>query len=319
MLILDTGKNLECIRETVETGNCHINITDRASYSNLDLTIIIPSHNRHDYIQFSINYYRLFGIKCIYIDSSNSQFEFNECWDNIQYIHLPGYSFSEKMIYALERVNTNFICTCADDDFLIIDELMNGCKFLQQHPKYVLYFGIYWSYIQDNNSFMLKKKTIVKKKRNINGDKWARSYTFFSKYENVLWSLSKKDVLLKGFQLLNKTNYKNHNFYELVLGTNFCFYGNILISNNLWLVRESNDESWGRQHQNLVTINKSRSFKEDFQSFIDTTNSELCHGFGSYSYKMYSKFVYKRKILSVILKPFNVIKKILYLLEKAKN
>lgn len=318
MLILDTGKNLECIKEIVETGNCYVEVDNSDSNSRLDLTIIIPSHNRHDYIKSSMNYYKLFGIKCIYVDSSDSQYKDCEYCQNIQYVYLPGYSFIEKMIYVLERVKTNYICACADDDFLIYEEVIKGYDFLKQCPEYVQYFGFNFSFFRKNNSFRLIGTK--EEKRNINGDIWERSHKFFSRYRNVLWTLSKKDVLLKGYQMLNMAKFQNHNFYELMLGTNFCFHGKIFISENLWLIREVNDQSWGRQHQSLITINKrSREFKDDYQSFIKITNAELCHDYGRYSFKIYLKSGYKRKILNIRSHFFWIIKKIIKKILRRKN
>ncbi|WP_343089267.1 TIGR00180 family glycosyltransferase [Methanocalculus natronophilus] len=311
VLILDTKENLKCIKGLVENGTYNIiNGTYGVEKKSLDLTIVIPSHNRHDMIERSINYYKIFGIKCIYVDSTDVQYTINDYYDNIQYLHLPGYSFVEKMIYALEKINTKFVCTCADDDFLIIHELINGYTFMQNNPDYVLYYGNSCSFLQDNGSFILQKKANAQEKRIVCGDKWNRAKSFFINYKNVLWSLSKRNVLLKGYKMLNLYHYKNHNFYELVLGTHFSFCGNIIISKDFWLVRENIKESWGRQHQSLVSIKQNNCLKKDCQNFFKTTDEELCYGYGRYCYRIYRVFVYKRKTLAYMLFPFKLIKQI---------
>ena len=57
------------------------------------LTLIIPTHNRQDYLNRSYSYFSTINVKVIYCDSTVIPCELNPP-DNISYIHLPNYSFS---------------------------------------------------------------------------------------------------------------------------------------------------------------------------------------------------------------------------------
>jgi hypothetical protein len=68
--------------------------------------------------------------------------------------------------------------------------------------------------------------------------------------------------------------YKNANFYEISLATNFALGGNIYVSNEPWILRDSDINSWGRREQSINKIGTFVKYKSDYKSYINIFSRE---------------------------------------------
>lgn len=297
--MLSVNKNIEIIKSIINNESEYLNeiVPKHMDFKTNNITVLIPTHNRHEYLQRSIDYYRLFDfIQVIYVDSSELKFRFSENEDaNIEYIHLKGYSFIDKMIYALDKIQTKYVCTCADDDFLLISELLNGLNLLSKNDNYVLYYGGSVSF-KNNNMGLEMFRSNKRKERNIVGDRKYRAFKFFSKYVNVLWSLAKREELIKAFNILKEADFNNHNYYEITLGTTFSNNGDIFITDKTWLLRESIDGSWGEQHKSLLRLRKDKLEKKDYDTYKKLTKKYYGKNYGEYAFSVYFVFGYIVKV-----------------------
>ena len=105
-----------------------------------NFTLIIPTHNRHSYLKRSIEYFKNLEAKVIYCDSSLQPYN-KGLPSNIEYIHLPNKSFSEKILITLDKINTSFVALCADDDFILLDSLYKGCDILNKNTNFATILG----------------------------------------------------------------------------------------------------------------------------------------------------------------------------------
>ena len=78
-----------------------------------------------------MEYWGKLPYKVIYIDGSKKAFEFHsKKVENIDYIHMPGGSYSERVLHALELLKTEYVSMIPDDEyylFLLISK--NICLF----------------------------------------------------------------------------------------------------------------------------------------------------------------------------------------------
>ena len=116
-----------------------------------DLTIVIPSHNRHRYFERFLTYYSDFDCDILIVDSTITAFEFKSKSVNIFYEHLPEKTFTGKLSFAFNKIKTKFVVLCADDDFLIKDGLKDCIAFLNENTSYSVALG---------NNIYYKKETI---------------------------------------------------------------------------------------------------------------------------------------------------------------
>ena len=101
-----------------------------------NFTLIIPTHNRHEYLKRSMVYYDKLNAKVIYTDSTGEPYVYPVKGGNILYLHLPGQTFAQKILNSLnEFVNTEYVALCADDDFILIESLYEAYNVVLENPE----------------------------------------------------------------------------------------------------------------------------------------------------------------------------------------
>src|SRR3954468_16237273 len=98
------------------------------------ITLLIPTHNRHNYLERAIAYYGPMPINIVIVDSSAKAYDVSR--DNISYFHLPTHTLTGKISYALELIKTPYVVMSADDDFLLPEKVQACIDFLDKNPSY---------------------------------------------------------------------------------------------------------------------------------------------------------------------------------------
>lgn len=231
-----------------------------------DFTLLVPTHNRHQYLKRSIEYFKDLSAEVIYCDSSQVKYE-GIIPTNIKYLHLPDKNFSEKILYAVSLVNTSKIALCADDDFILHESLYKGNDFLNRNVDYSSVVGQYACFKKDFDGVFYEMYKWNINDRNISKDPISNVKSFFYNYHQILWAMYRKDVILDSFDAIAKSRFRNDNFIELSIGAIACFKGGIKIFNFIWGVREKNsDDHWAVRHIPLNMIQKKK-LEVDFTQF----------------------------------------------------
>lgn len=229
-----------------------------------NFTLIIPTHNRHNYLKRSMDYFKNLKAEVVYCDSSFKKYE-GELNNNVRYLHLPDKKFAEKILFALAEVKTDFVAMCADDDFVIIGSLYEGVDFLMQNKNYKTTVGKYIGFNADFDGEFYPIYQKIPEDIDIGVDKNAE--VFFKNYYQLLWSMYDKKVLAKAFKIINEAKFHNDNFIEMVIGACACFEGGIKFLNEIWGVREiSSQEHWGSRHVPIMSIEIAET-NGDYQKF----------------------------------------------------
>ena len=246
------------------------------------LTIIIPTHERHNLLMRSMEYYNNFNINFIIVDSSQAAFS-NAIPSKFKYLHMPMEDFGKKIYLALSQVNTEYSCLCADDDFISISGLIECLSFLDNNDDYVSAQGRYISF----NGFD-KKLTVypmytkaldhlVSSKNKIERIKQA-----FNPYMHQIYAVHKTNVLLKSFSTVSTI--KNTSPVELAVPLVGSIYGKHKMLPVFWMARDQLvytslvNEKEKRQRENIfnneqdcitrvVTDWESYLLSEDGKSF----------------------------------------------------
>ncbi len=219
-----------------------------------NLTLIVPTHNRHHYLTRSIAYFQHLDAEVIYCDSSIEQFN-RGMPDNIKYLHLPEKSFAEKVMIAIEEGRADYVALCADDDFILIETLYEGLKFLADNNQFVAVVGRYVYFNEPfDGLFWANRKQMPK---DINTAPKENAKLLFSDYYQILWALYRKEVVKKAFEVINTANAKNDNFIEHILGSILCYSGGVKFINSLWGVRERTlNDHWAKRHISIPKLSK---------------------------------------------------------------
>ena len=113
------------------------------------VTILIPTYNRHPYLHRLLEYFDSYTPipQIIILDSSSDEMqdEVLEAFqrsDRIIWKKYPSKTFVVQKIFdGLKEVKTEYSVLCADDDFIAINGLMSGLKFLDSHPDFSCFMG----------------------------------------------------------------------------------------------------------------------------------------------------------------------------------
>lgn len=104
-----------------------------------DITMIIPTHNRPDYLKRCLMYfetYQTVNFKIIVLDSStaeNKELNKKTCKllkkFTIEYFQFDQTNaFMSKMHFGMKQVQSEFVCFCADDDFIVEEGIIEALK-----------------------------------------------------------------------------------------------------------------------------------------------------------------------------------------------
>ena len=237
-----------------------------------NLIIIIPTHNRQNYLRRVVKYYSSFPCK-VYISDSSKEIAEIECSDNISYRWVPQSNFYGKVLDVLNETSADFYALSPDDDFLKQETLMECYEALKNNSHYsaglgrqVLFNenfdGSFWSPDYLNRLNNIGKKNFRSKAEYVQ--------YFESHYQNILWSLFRKEVITKAFKSLSECNFSNGNFIELVLGIEAIRNGDIYMSRNGLNYREIiSSDHWGSKTLPITwdNISKNNQLSEDVEKF----------------------------------------------------
>lgn len=240
-----------------------------------NFTLIIPTHNRHQYLKRSIEYFKYLQADVIYCDSSFNKYD-GELYPNVKYLHFPDKKFPEKILDALSVINTDFVALCADDDFIVIQSLHKGLSFLENNKNFKTIRGKYVSFndVFDGHYYRMNQEL----PNDIDLGYEKNTEKFFQNYCQILWAMYDKEVLMRAFQIINEAKFNNDNFIELVIGACACHEGGIKFLDEIWGVREnSTQEHWGNRHAPILNM-KIAELSGDYKKFRKLVDFNLSVG-----------------------------------------
>lgn len=112
-------------------------------------TILIPTHNRHHYLDRCVRWFLDLPYPIVVVDSSATEWQSEfRTRERIRYIHMPGgfEVYLPKLQKGLAAVETSYVAMCADDDFITADGLAQSIVFLDGHPDYSFCQGYAYSF-----------------------------------------------------------------------------------------------------------------------------------------------------------------------------
>ena len=124
------------------------------------VTILILTYNRYPYLRRLLEYFNSYTPlpQIIILDSSTDEMQ-DEVLEEFQRsdriiwkkFHSKTF-FIHKIFDGLKEVKTEYSVLCAEDDFIAVNGLMSGLKFLDSHPDFSCFMGRCISHgISENN------------------------------------------------------------------------------------------------------------------------------------------------------------------------
>jgi glycosyltransferase domain-containing protein len=245
----------------------------------MDLTLIIPTHERQYLIPRFVEYYSDFPCKKIIVDSSKDAIL--SSFPDFEYKHLPGFSFAEKILEGLYVTETEFVILSPDDDFLSFSAICEGIKFLKNNPNFSLVHGFYSVFYKDEKDifrYFCKNFHYDCSVKYI--DPISRLNYGMINYSNILYSLTKKNILLESVNQVS--HFKEPTPVEISFFIVACICGFLGSVEKLWMYRDSRrytvycDEHGGNYFQNSISLADNNDHVTPvIVDFKNVLNSEL--------------------------------------------
>jgi glycosyltransferase domain-containing protein len=253
-------------------------------------TIIIPTLERHDILLRAIDYYQHFNCNVLIVDSSDNRF-IHKFPDNIIYKYLPKMGYGQKIYEAAKDITTPYVCTVADDDYIIESGLMTGVCFLDDNPDYASAQGRYYKFelIENRVTFSPRYGLDSCHYDVESNDTSSRIIRAFNPYMHHFYAIHRTELFTKSWKLASF--FKNPFWENLPLPeltqilTPMC-YGKHKILPMLWMVRDSYIFDHIRRQKYLADTNKNSclifhyykqltNVAKTVESFLNSKDSQL--------------------------------------------
>jgi len=233
------------------------------------LTLIIPSRNRHRYLDRILEYYQQNdSLSIIICDSSQKQYSKQaELPSHIIYTHHPGSDFIGKIHKVSLGISTPYILLCADDDFITLDGIRSMLDFLESNTGYSSAQGNSVSFYYDRDKIFFAPLYEQITGLDINGSTAkARISDFFNNSIQLFYSVHRSDIFKEIFSAASG-KIKSLNLLESFIGVRSIIAGKHKVLPVFYGVREILYDSAGR----LVGINvlsTDEQYKGEYNAFL---------------------------------------------------
>jgi len=234
------------------------------------VTLVIILHNRHSNLDRLLEFYDNFDSPVIVADSSSEKHVFTKAMKaNITYLYMPGITYTQKIEMVLNKIPTQYVALCADDDFIIEQGIYCCVDFLNGHAEYVSAQGIILKYYKNTIGTNLRFDMLYQGDYSLASENPARRLTdLFAPYKSLLYAVHRLPVLKAAFSDAG-TTIKNLYLNEYIASIVPVLAGKHKDLNVLYQVREHADISDDKMADNLDTILANPGYKDEFTSFIN--------------------------------------------------
>lgn len=232
------------------------------------VTVIIPTHNRANYLKRAIEYWKETGFKIIIADSSSQKYE-NNIPLNINYYYFPNLSFISKLATILSNVETKYSLLCADDDFVTKIGVKKSCDFLENNPDYAVAQGRYISFcpkpeLQPNE---YEWRSIYKPTTFNQALPSDRLFNYMCNYNMTTFYAVHRSEVLQTIWEASANNTDDERFGELLPAMLSAISGKIKTLDVFYSAREYNTNSLGHKAKSIDDFIMEGSFSDKYINF----------------------------------------------------
>lgn len=250
-----------------------------------DVCIVIPTHERPAYLRRCIAYYAKFACRIVICDSSAAGYP-DALPQNIQYYHLPGKRFAEKVSFALTLVDEDFVALTPDDDFLFEASLCSGANILRNNPVLRACVGDVLTFAEQP-PFRIIGRCTGSAASAVSPSVERNVRTYLANYHQILWSVFRRETLMLCFETIQQAGFENENFFEIAIATLCAGRGGIHYLDDYWILREvTAGDHWGKRHAPITTDSVVR-MDSDVRRFRHLSDSLLFAGAGEVALSAY--------------------------------
>jgi len=253
------------------------------------LTIVIPTHYRHKYLERILEYYKDSSFKILVADSTNEKFKKTNQY-KVDYFHYPDSSYHFKMNKVLQKVTTKYCVFCADDDFIAKESLFECVEFLEEHNDYSCVQGRYVGFDKYHNGYQFRPLYFNSREIKINNEYISvRLKEYMENYFQLFYAVHKKNHIKSFFYDCCNNKMYNPILSEIGLGMYALISGKYKSLETFYSARDQESVSSDVDRTTLDLIIEDLKYKEVLYSFFKMTSKFILSKHSIFS-KIINKF-----------------------------
>jgi len=211
-------------------------------------TLIIPTYNRPALLKKLITYLSQMRVafNIMVLDSSNADVQIgNEsfCGNSSLNINYRGYPEEtkplDKWLDGLNKVSSQYVSFCADDDFVFPDAIAESIDFLSRNHDYIACHGNYINFDPDNHANMHVEYSGLSIDNN---SILNRFWQLMSNYEAIAYAIFKTNVIVDTF--IHALEFPIPMYSELFLGVHPLIRGKVKRLPHIYYARRAESVSF---------------------------------------------------------------------------
>lgn len=280
---------------------------DERSDQLADVTLVIPTHNRHSRLARALSYYGGWNTRILVLDSTNVPYQ-QALGTNVTYLHVPQVAYAAKFNQAMSLVETPYVLFSADDDFVSVKGVLRALAYMRKNPRCASAQGWHAGYVVKNRQLFWNAMHVFAKNYRVIGDGASerleqQSSLYMSNFYALQLTSVAKDCFCRVVPSLPQDVLgRRPDLVEMAQAFCSVVWGDHVILPMLWIGREGMAESLGssipqdedsqRNDFQTVLANLEENLKEHF----DSTDACKCFQDAGLRMKRYGKSWYAGEI-----------------------
>lgn len=210
-----------------------------------EVTLIIPTHKRHEYLARALDHYKSWNLKRLIVADSSPRPYAGTVAGKIDYRHMPEASYAGKFALVMPEVTTPYVLIAADDDLIAPFAVLRTVLFLNKNPDHACAQGWHAEFIRTGGQsaawFALH---VFAQNYHINAaDSAGRMKQQSAMYLNNFYALHRTEVLRDTFcrvvpALPAEVLARSPDTMELAQALSTVVWGKHVVLRCLWIGRE---------------------------------------------------------------------------------
>jgi len=244
-----------------------------------NVTLIILTHNRHNFLRRVLEYYTQHDIKIYICDSSDEPFlESSDV--KYEYFHYKNYSYLEKIHSILQKVDTKYVVFSPDDDFIIFNGIKESIDFLNKYEDYIAAEGHFTVFENNNKHIFCFPEFLHAIGLDINSTVPSeRIKELLSRYVHLFYSVyrTKEFQMIEDYLHTYKDKVTSPDLWELLFAITVVIDGKYKILPVFYGLRESHSGNLSSQvdFNHMDRIITGEKYKKEYEIFLSILTEYL--------------------------------------------
>lgn len=237
-----------------------------------NITLLIPTHERHNYLNRILEYYKQDEIKIIIADSSPAKYDETKLNPSIKYYHYPAIGLPQKLSMAFKLIETEYVVMCSDDDFIIPAGINSCIEFLECNKAFSAAQGNCIAYKKEKKYADYIEMNVMYKDQLAyeisNGNPYDRLALFFNSYRTIFSAVHYTKNLQLAFENVNN-KFSNLFLNEYLTAIIPIVKGKYKELPILYQVREYAEDSGDKSTDNLDIMYADTKYENELKNYVE--------------------------------------------------